>query len=92
MVFRCPHGSRRWQGFCDQFAEIRRFDLLEASGPIFRWVAPRIRARADETANRFTVAEVDRVHRDDKIDNARNCARRAGLPSGVGVRYDRNRR
>src|SRR5260221_2160771 len=55
------------------------FDLLKPAGPILGRVPPRIRRCAHERTRRLAVAEVDPVHRDNLIDDARQ------LPAGLAA-------
>jgi hypothetical protein len=53
---------------------MRLLDLFESAAPILRGVLPRIWRGADEGSRRRAVAEVDPLHGDDLIDNARQLA------------------
>ena len=70
----CAMARPRRQDLCDQRAKIWLLDLLKPSAPVLRGVSPGIRACAHECPDRFAVTKVDRSHRDDEIDDARNLA------------------
>src|SRR6266542_4707378 len=60
----------------DQFAEVRRLELLEPAATILGRVAPRIGRGANEGANGPAVAvEVDKLHGDDLVDDPWQFAR-----------------
>src|SRR6516225_5400674 len=55
----------------DELAEMRFLELVEPPGAIFGGIAPRVWIGADESARRLAVAEIDEIHGDDLVDDAR---------------------
>jgi hypothetical protein len=56
---------------------VRLFDWIEAPAAIFRWIVPDVRCGADEGA-RWHAVEIDEVHRNNVVDDARQLAAGAG--------------
>src|SRR5262249_17764796 len=63
------------ENFGEQLAEVRRLGLLELSAAVFGRQSPRIGRRAHESADRLVIIKVEKLHRDEFVDDGADLAR-----------------